>query len=78
LIVAGRGLSRTSRFFELKPELADKIPKQAKSPLKDAVSGNTLAGFNFLKDTGQPDFMGCGWPTKFSRLRFNILKSQAL
>lgn len=63
-------------FLEDKPDLATKILKQAKAPLKDAAAVNSTrwALFQLLKTTGLPVTIGTGATTKFNRRRFDLPK----
>ncbi|MGG6283741.1 RNA-guided endonuclease IscB [Leptolyngbya sp. AN03gr2] len=67
-------------FLSGKPDLLNRILKQAKSPLKDASAVNSTrwALFNALKATGLPVTTGSGGLTKFNRTRLNLLKSHWL
>jgi 5-methylcytosine-specific restriction endonuclease McrA len=67
-------------FLSGKPELLNRLLKQAKSPLKDAAAVNSTrwALFNALKATGLPVKTGTGGQTKFNRTRLEIPKSHWL
>nr|MCU0553008.1 hypothetical protein [Leptolyngbya sp. Prado105] len=67
-------------FLADKPDLLNRILKQAKSPLKDAAAVNSTrwALFNALKQTGLPVTVGTGGQTKFNRTRLNLPKSHWL
>ena len=67
-------------FLSGKPDLAARILKQAKAPLRDAAAVNATrwALFNALKDTGLPVTVGTGGRTKFNRKRFGIQKAHWL
>lgn len=64
-------------FLSGKPDLLNRILKQAKSPLKDAAAVNSTRGalFNALKATGLPVITGTGGQTKFNRTRLDLPKS---
>jgi 5-methylcytosine-specific restriction endonuclease McrA len=63
-------------FLSSKPDLLNRILKQAKAPLKNAASVNSTrwALFHALKQTGLPVVTGTGGQTKFNRTRFNLPK----
>ncbi|KAM3093876.1 RNA-guided endonuclease IscB [Phormidesmis sp. 146-12] len=63
-------------FLSSKPDLLNRILKQAKAPLKDAAAVNSTrwALFHALKQTGLPVVTGTGGQTKFNRTRFNLPK----
>jgi 5-methylcytosine-specific restriction endonuclease McrA len=67
-------------FLSGKPDLLNRILKQAKSPLKDAAAVNSTrwALFNSLKQTGLPVTTGTGGQTKFNRTRLDLPKSHWL
>lgn len=67
-------------FLSGKPDLLNRILKQAKSPLKDAAAVNSTrwALFNALKATGLPVTTGTGGQTKFNRTRLKLPKSHWL
>ncbi|MFB2982170.1 RNA-guided endonuclease IscB [Microseira sp. BLCC-F43] len=67
-------------FLSGKPDLLNRILKQAKSPLKDAAAVNSTrwALFNALKRTGLPVSTGTGGQTKFNRTRLELPKSHWL
>lgn len=64
-------------FLSGKPDLLNRILKQAKSPLKDAAAVNSTrwALFRALKSTGLPVSTGTGGQTKFNRTRLNLPKA---
>jgi len=64
-------------FLSGKPDLLNRILKQAKSPLKDATAVNSTrwALFNRLKEMGLPVLTGSGGLTKFNRTRLNLPKA---
>lgn len=64
-------------FLSDKPDLLNRILKQAKSPLKDAAAVNSTrwALFNALKQTGLPVATGTGGQTKFNRTRLKLPKA---
>lgn len=67
-------------FLSGKPELLNRILKQAKSPLNDAAAVNSTrwALFQALKETGLPVATGTGGKTKFNRVRLDLPKSHWL
>jgi len=67
-------------FLAAKPDLLNRILKQAKLPLKDAAAVNSTrwALFNALKETGLPVTTGTGGQTKFNRHRLGLPKSHWL
>ncbi len=67
-------------FLSGKPDLLNRILKQAKSPLKDAAAVNSTrwALFNALKQTGLPVTTGTGGQTKFNRTRLELPKAHWL
>ncbi|MBE9012548.1 HNH endonuclease [Pseudanabaenaceae cyanobacterium LEGE 13415] len=67
-------------FLAGKPDLLNRILKQAKSPLKDASAVNSTrwALFNALKATGLPVITGTGGQTKFNRTRLELPKAHWL
>lgn len=67
-------------FLSGKPELLNRILKQARSPLKDAAAVNSTrwALFNALKATKLPVTTGTGGQTKFNRTRLELPKSHWL
>ena len=67
-------------FLAAKPDLLNRILKQAKLPLKDAAAVNSTrwALFNALKETGLPVTTATGGQTKFNRNRLELPKSHWL
>jgi 5-methylcytosine-specific restriction endonuclease McrA len=67
-------------FLSGKPDLLNRILKQAKSPLKDAAAVNSTrwALFNAVQATGLPVTTGTGGQTKFNRTRFDLPKTHWL
>jgi 5-methylcytosine-specific restriction endonuclease McrA len=67
-------------FLATKPDVLNRILKQAKLPLKDAAAVNSTrwALFNALKETGLPVTTGTGGQTKFNRHRLGLPKSHWL
>ncbi|MBD2512631.1 HNH endonuclease [Nostoc muscorum FACHB-395] len=67
-------------FLSDKPDLLNRILKQAKSPLKDAAAVNSTrwALFHALKETGLLVTTGTGGQTKFNRTRLYLPKSHWL
>ena len=64
-------------FLSEKPDLIDRILRQAKSPLKDAAAMNSTRWklFNSLKELGLSVTTGSGGLTKFNRKRLNVPKT---
>ncbi|MGB5595994.1 MAG: RNA-guided endonuclease IscB [Crocosphaera sp.] len=64
-------------FLKGKPDLVNRILKQAKTPLKDAAAVNSTRWklFNSLKKLGLPVEAGSGGLTKFNRKRLKIPKT---
>ncbi|BAZ22739.1 hypothetical protein NIES4073_36260 [Kalymmatonema gypsitolerans NIES-4073] len=64
-------------FLKGKPEVLNRILKQAKAPLKDAASVNSTRWvlFNILKSFGLPVRTGTGGQTKFNRIQFDLPKA---
>lgn len=71
-----KGNQDVRAFLSGKPELLNRILKQAKSPLKDAAAVNSTrwALFNVLKETGLVVTTGTGGQTKFNRMRLELPK----
>ncbi len=67
-------------FLAGKPDLLNRILKQAKSPLNDAAAVNATrwALFNALKETGLPVTTGTGGQTKYNRTRLDLPKAHWL
>lgn len=67
-------------FLSGKPDLLNRILKQAKLSLKDAAAVNSTrwALFNALKETGLLVTTGTGGQTKFNRTRFGLPKAHWL
>jgi 5-methylcytosine-specific restriction endonuclease McrA len=67
-------------FLTGKPDLLNRILKQAKLPLKDAAAVNSTrwALFNALKETELPVTTGTGGQTKFNRTRLELPKAHWL
>ncbi|MEC4894699.1 MAG: RNA-guided endonuclease IscB [Oscillatoria sp. PMC 1051.18] len=67
-------------FLSGKPDLLNRILKQAKSPLIDASAVNSTRWslFNALSETGLPVTTGTGGQTKFNRTRLDIPKAHWL
>jgi 5-methylcytosine-specific restriction endonuclease McrA len=76
----GKGNQDIRDFLLGKPDLLNRILKQAKSPLKDATAVNSIRWvlFNYLKETGLPVTTGTGGQTKFNRTRLELSKSHWL
>ncbi len=64
-------------FLKEKPNLVNRILKQAKIPLKDAAAVNSTHWklFNSLKELGLPISTGSGGLTKFNRQRLKVPKT---
>nr|UZQ22101.1 HEARO endonuclease [uncultured bacterium] len=75
-----KGNQDVRAFLATKPDLLNRILKQAKLPLKDAAAVNSTrwALFNALKETGLPVTTGTGGQTKFNRNRLGLPKSHWL
>jgi 5-methylcytosine-specific restriction endonuclease McrA len=75
-----KGNQDVRAFLATKPDLLNRILKQAKLPLKDAAAVNSTRGalFNALKETGLPVTTGTGGQTKFNRNRLELPKSHWL
>lgn len=75
-----KGNQDVKDFLAGKPDLLNRILKQAKSPLKDAAAVNSTrwALFNALKATGLPVSTGTGGQTKFNRTRLELPKTHWL
>lgn len=67
-------------FLVTKPDLLNRLLKQAKLPLKDATAVNSTRWelFNALTETGLPVTTGTGGQTKFNRTRLGLPKSHWL
>jgi 5-methylcytosine-specific restriction endonuclease McrA len=72
-----KGNQDVRAFLAAKPELLNRILKQAKLPLKDAAAVNSTrwALFNALKETGLPVTTGTGGQTQFNRHQLGLAKS---
>ena len=75
-----KGNQDVRAFLATKPDVLNRILKQAKLPLKDAAAVNSTrwALFNALKETGLPVTTGTGGQTKFNRNRLGLPKSHWL
>lgn len=75
-----KGNQEIRDFLFYKPDLLNRILKQAKSPLKDAAAINSTrwALFHALKETGLLVTTGTGGQTKFNRTRLDMPKSHWL
>ncbi len=75
-----KGNQDVRAFLATKPDLLNRILKQAKLPLKDAAAVNSTrwALFNALTETGLPVTTGTGGQTKFNRNRLGLPKSHWL
>jgi 5-methylcytosine-specific restriction endonuclease McrA len=71
-----KGNQELKDFLAQKPELLNRIAKQAKKPLKDAAAVNSTRWqlFNRLKETSLPVETGTGGRTKYNRTRLNYQK----
>lgn len=67
-------------FLAQKPDVLNRITKQAKQPLKDAAAMNATRWvlFNKLKGTTLPIETGTGGKTKYNRARLNLPKTHWL
>ena len=72
-----KGNQNIKDFLKGKTDLFNRILKQAKTPLKDAVAVNSTRWklFNSLKELGLPVETGSGGLTKFNRKRLKVSKS---
>lgn len=72
-----KGTKKLESFLKNKPELAKKILKQAKAPLKDATAVNTTRWklLETLKGNSLPVLTGSGGLTKFNRTRLGLPKT---
>jgi 5-methylcytosine-specific restriction endonuclease McrA len=72
-----KGTQNIKDFLKGKIDLASRILKQAKAPLKDAAAVNSTRWglFNRLKETGLPVSTGSGGLTKFNRTRLELPKA---
>ncbi|MEG3924973.1 RNA-guided endonuclease IscB [Microcoleus sp. T3_D1] len=75
-----KGNQDVRAFLATKPDVLNRILKQAKLPLKDAAAVNSTRWglFNALKETGLPVTTGTGGQTKFNRNRLGLPKSHWL
>lgn len=75
-----KGSQDIGDFLSGKPDLLNRILKQAKSPLKDAAAVNSTrwALFKALEETGLPVSTGTGGQTKFNRTRLGLPKAHWL
>jgi 5-methylcytosine-specific restriction endonuclease McrA len=71
-----KGTQDLKDFLKGKPDLASRILKQAKAPLKDAAAVNATRWklFETLKATGLPVSIGTGGQTKYNRTRLGLPK----
>jgi len=72
-----KGKKDIKDFLKDKPDILNRVLKQAKTPLKDAASVNSTRWllFNVLTQTGLPVSKGTGGQTKFNRIRFELPKA---
>ncbi len=72
-----KGNQNIKDFLKGKSDLANRILKLAKTPLKDAAAVNSTRWklFNSLKELGLPVETGTGGLTKFNRKRLKVPKS---
>ena len=72
-----KGNQNIRDFLNGKPELINRILRQAKAPLKDAAAVNSTRWklFNCLKELGLSVKTGSGGLTKFNRKRLKVPKS---
>ena len=75
-----KGNQEIKDFLAQKPELLNRIAKQAKKPLKDAAAVNSTRWqlFNRLKETSLPVETGTGGRTKYNRTRLKLPKTHWL
>jgi hypothetical protein len=75
-----KGNPELKKFLAQKPELLNRITKQAKKPLKDAAAVNSTRWqlFNRLKETSLPVETGTGGRTKYNRTRLELPKTHWL
>ena len=75
-----KGSKRIEVFLAKKPNILERILRQAKRPLKDAAAVNSTrwALFEALKATGLSVETGSGGRTKWNRCRMGIPKAHAL
>ena len=75
-----KGNQELKDFLAQKPELLNRITKQAKKPLKDAAAVNSTRWqlFNRLKETSLPVETGTGGRTKYNRTRLELPKTHWL
>lgn len=75
-----KGVKDVRDFLKSKPDVASRILKQAKAPLKDAAAMNATRWklFETLKALGLPVSTGSGGLTKFNRTRLNVPKTHWL
>lgn len=75
-----KGTQDLKDFLKGKPDLASRILKQAKAPLKDAAAVNAtrMKLFETLKATGLPVNTGTGGQTKYNRVRLGLPKEHWL
>jgi hypothetical protein len=72
-----KGTQNIEVFLKKKPDVLERIRRQAKQPLKDATAVNSTRWvmFNRLKETGLEISTGSGGLTKFNRTRFQLPKT---
>ncbi len=75
-----KGVRSIEDFLKKKPELLDRIKKQAKAPLRDAAAVNSTrcALYHQLKITGLPITVASGGKTKYNRIRLGLPKTHWL
>ncbi|MEQ8974002.1 MAG: RNA-guided endonuclease IscB, partial [Coleofasciculus sp. C1-SOL-03] len=75
-----KGTKELKDFLKGKPDLASRILKQAKAPLKDAAAVNSTRWklFETLKVMGLPVTTGTGGQTKYNRTRLGLDKAHWL
>jgi hypothetical protein len=71
-----KGTQDVAVFLKSKPDVLKRVLVQAKAPLKDAASVNSIRWqlLSRLKATGLPLECGSGGLTQFNRTRFNLPK----
>lgn len=72
-----KGSKDIQEFLKGKPDVLNRVLRQAKTPLKDAACVNSTRWslLNTLKQTGLPVKTGTGGQTKFNRIRFDLPKA---
>ncbi len=75
-----KGTRSIEEFLKKKPDLLNRIKKQAKAPLRDAAAVNSARWdlYNQLKKTGLPVAVASGGKTKYNRIRLGLTKTHWL